>query len=60
MRIHSKNESWNVTEDNPTKGVGQRHIDSVDGEFKLTVFVGFRNDAGDIFRTGSLGMERRR
>jgi hypothetical protein len=41
MRIHSKNESWNVTEDDPTKGVGQRHVDSVDGEVQLTSFVGF-------------------
>ncbi len=52
MRIHSKNESWNVAQDDPTKGVGQAHVDAVDCEFKLTVFVGFRNDAGDIFGRG--------
>ena len=41
MRIHSKNESRNVTEDDPTKSVGQRHIDAVDGKFELAIFVCF-------------------
>jgi hypothetical protein len=40
MRIHSKNESWYVAKDDPTKGVGQAHVDVVDGESELTPFVG--------------------
>ncbi len=41
MRIHSKNESWNVGENDPTKSVGQANIDAVDGEFELAVLVCF-------------------
>ena len=41
MRIHSKNESRNFTEDDPTKSVGETDVDFVDGEFQLTVFVCF-------------------
>ena len=57
MRIHSKNESRNVAQDDPTKGVGQRHVDAVDCEFKLTIFVGFRNYSRDIFADSRLGMK---
>jgi hypothetical protein len=41
MRIHSKNESRNVAQDDPTKGVGQRHVDAVDCELELAVLVCF-------------------
>ena len=41
MRIYSKNESRNIAQDDPTKGVGQRHIDFVNSESEFTSFVGF-------------------
>ena len=41
MRIHSKNESWYVTEDHPTKGIGERDVDAIDREIELAIFVRF-------------------
>ena len=49
IRERSEYQSWDVTQNDPTNGVGQRHIDFVDGESEFTSFVGFRNDARDVF-----------
>ena len=49
MRCGSEHQSRDVGKNSATKGVGQAHVDFVDGESEFTPFVRSRNDTRDVF-----------